>query len=183
MSAPTRRREMLRFRREPMGMRDVLPRGRRNASPTGRREVGRVCRWVVRIWEVLPHTSSVTSGDSFSSRRSLRRCRAGAATSAPISQIGTKQNNSDHGRSPYRNLSFVIYNFELKKEVPVAPLFYCFQRTKDVLRVQLHASPGSRIAAAGFSSHLMELPSALGRLCQGSMQTNLGVPGLDHSST
>ena len=46
--------------------------------------------WGGAGWEVVPHTSSVTSGDSFSSRRSLRRCRAGSATSAPISQIGTK---------------------------------------------------------------------------------------------
>ena len=29
-------------------------------------------------------------------------------------------------------------------------------RTKEVLRVQLQASPGFKIAAAGFSSHLME---------------------------
>ena len=76
MSAPTRRRKMLRFRREPTGMRDVLPRGRRNASPTGRREVGRVCRGVVRIWKVLLHTSSVSCADTFPSRGRLGRCRA-----------------------------------------------------------------------------------------------------------
>ena len=128
VSAPTRRREMLRFRREPTGIRDVLPRGRRNASPTRGRKVGRVCRWVVRIWKVLLHTSSVTSGDSFSSRRSLRCCRASATTSAPISQIGTKQNNSNHGRSPYRSLSFVIYNFELKKRCRGGTSFFLSRR-------------------------------------------------------
>ena len=61
---------------------------------------------------------------------------------------------------------------------------FCFSYlTKEVLRVQLQASPGFKIAAAGFSSHLMEPPSALGRLCQGSMQTNLGIPGLDQIKT
>ena len=50
--------------------------------------------------------------------------------------------------------------------------------TKLVDRVQLQASLGFRIAAAGFSSHLTEPFSGLGRLCQGSMQTNLGIPGL-----
>ena len=84
-------------------------------TPPLREDGGRIRRGVVQVRKVLLHTSSVTSGDSFSSRRSLRRCRASATTSAPISQIGTKQNNSNHGRSPYRNLSFVIYNFELKK--------------------------------------------------------------------
>jgi hypothetical protein len=49
---------------------------------------------------------------------------------------------------------------------------------KEVLRVVDQASPGSRIAAAGFSSQEMELPSALGREFQGSMQMNLGMPGL-----
>ena len=53
--------------------------------------------------------------------------------------------------------------------------------TKEVLRGQLQASPGCRTAAAAFSSHLMEPFSGLGRLCQGSMQMNLGIPGLDHS--
>jgi hypothetical protein len=56
-------------------------------------------------------------------------------------------------------------------------------RTKEVLSVQLQASPGFSTAAAGFSSHLMELPSALGRLCHGSMQTNFGIPGLDQIRT
>ena len=54
-----------------MGMRDVFPRGRRNASPTRRREVGRIRRGVVQVRKVLLHTSSVTFGDSFSSRSSL----------------------------------------------------------------------------------------------------------------
>ena len=47
-----------------------------------------------------------------------------------------------------------------------------------VLRVVDQLSPGARMAAAGFSSQLMEPPSWLGRLCQGSMQTNWGFPGL-----
>ena len=55
------------------------------------------------------------------------------------------------------------------------------QRTKDILRVVDQASPGFRMAAAGFSSHLLLLPSMLGRLCQGSMHTNFGMPGLLHS--
>ena len=53
------------------------------------------------------------------------------------------------------------------------------QRTKEVLRVVDQASPGARMAAWAFSSHLREPPSMEGRLCQGSMQTNLGIPGLD----
>ena len=48
--------------------------------------------------------------------------------------------------------------------------------TKDVLKLQLQLSPGSRMAAAGFSSQRMEPPSGLGRLCHGSMHTNLGSP-------
>ena len=48
-------------------------------------------------------------------------------------------------------------------------------RTKDVLRVVDHASPGFSTAAAGFSSHFLLPPSQLGRECQGSMQTNLGI--------
>ena len=55
------------------------------------------------------------------------------------------------------------------------------QRTKDMLRVVDQASPGFRMAAAGFSSQLLLLPSMLGRLCQGSMHTNLGMLGLLHS--
>ena len=47
-----------------------------------------------------------------------------------------------------------------------------------VLRVVDQLSPGARMAAAGFSSQLMEPSSWLGRLCQGSMQTNWGCPGL-----
>ena len=59
-----------------MGMRDVLPRGRRNASPTRRREVGRIRRGVVQVRKVLLHTSSVTFGDSFSSRgERAERCQ------------------------------------------------------------------------------------------------------------
>ena len=53
------------------------------------------------------------------------------------------------------------------------------QRTKEVLRVVDQASPGSRMAAWAFSSHLRLPPSKEGRLCQGSMQTNLGIPFLD----
>ena len=56
---PVPRGKMVRFRRKAMGMRDVLPRGRRNASPTRGWEVGRIRRGVVRGWEVLLHTSSV----------------------------------------------------------------------------------------------------------------------------
>ena len=51
--------------------------------------------------------------------------------------------------------------------------------TKEVLSVQLQASPGARMAAAGFSSQSMLPFSGEGRLCQGSIQTNLGIPGLD----
>ena len=45
--------------------------------------------------------------------------------------------------------------------------------------VVLQLSPGARMAAAGlvFQSELS--PSALGTECQGSMQMNLGSPGLD----
>ena len=53
-----------------------------------------------------------------------------------------------------------------------------FYRTKEVLNVVDHASPGVRMAAWGFSSQRMLPPSGLGRLCQGSMQTNLGMPFL-----
>ena len=51
--------------------------------------------------------------------------------------------------------------------------------TKEVLRVQLQASPGVRMAAAGFSFQSMLPFSGEGRLCQGSMQTNFTSPGLD----
>ncbi len=55
--------------------------------------------------------------------------------------------------------------------------------TKDVLKLQLQLSPGSRMAAAGFSSQRMEPPSGLGRLCHGSMHTNFGSPpGIDQIS-
>ena len=54
--------------------------------------------------------------------------------------------------------------------------------TKEVLRVVDHASPGLRMAAWGFSSHLVLPPSGLGRLSQGSMQTNLGSPFLLQSN-
>ena len=51
--------------------------------------------------------------------------------------------------------------------------------TKEVLRVVDQLSPGFRIAAAGFSFQSLLPLSGLGRLCQGSMQTNFGIPGLD----
>ena len=55
--------------------------------------------------------------------------------------------------------------------------------TKDVLKLQLQLSPGSRMAAADFSSQRMEPPSGLGRLCHGSMHTNFGSPpGIDQIS-
>ena len=44
-------------------------------------------------------------------------------------------------------------------------------------------SPGVRMAAAGFSSHLVLPFSGLGRLFQGSMQRNFGMPGLLQIST
>ena len=50
--------------------------------------------------------------------------------------------------------------------------------TKEVLRVVDQASPGARMAAWGFSFQSLELPSGLGRLCQGSMHTKRGIPGL-----
>ena len=44
--------------------------------------------------------------------------------------------------------------------------------------VVLYTSPGSKMAAAGLAFQ-SELPfSGLGRLCQGSMQRNFGMPGL-----
>lgn len=58
-------------------------------------------------------------------------------------------------------------------------LFYAaYYRTNAVLRVVLQASPGARVAAASLSSHFVEPPSGLGRLCHGSMHTNFGIPGL-----
>ena len=45
-------------------------------------------------------------------------------------------------------------------------------RTKLMDRVVDQLSPGARMAAAGFSSHLRLPPSGEGRLCQGSMHTN-----------
>ena len=51
-------------------------------------------------------------------------------------------------------------------------------RAKRVFRVVLQRSPGARMAAAGFFSQSVLPVSGLGRLCQGSMQTNFGVPGL-----
>ena len=54
-------------------------------------------------------------------------------------------------------------------------------RTKLMDKVVDQLSPGSRMAAAGFSSHLRLPPSGEGKLCQGSMHTNLGMPGLLHS--
>ena len=41
--------------------------------------------------------------------------------------------------------------------------------------MQLQLSPGSRMAAAGFSSQRMEPSSGLGRLCHGSMHTNFAL--------
>ena len=49
----------------------------------------------------------------------------------------------------------------------------CMERVVDQL------SPGSRMAAAGFSAQTLLPPSGEGRLCQGSMHTNFGMPGLD----
>lgn len=55
-------------------------------------------------------------------------------------------------------------------------------RWKVVRRVVDQDSPGARMAAAGFSFHSVEPRSGLGRLCQGSMQTNRGSPpGALHS--
>ncbi len=54
-----------------------------------------------------------------------------------------------------------------------------FYLTNAVDRVVDQLSPGFRMAAAGFSVHSVEPFSGLGRLCQGSMHTNLGSPGLD----
>ena len=56
---------------------------------------------------------------------------------------------------------------------------FLFYRTKEVDRVVDQLSPGFRTAAAGFSFQFLLPPSGLGRLCQGSMQTNFGIPGLD----
>ena len=50
--------------------------------------------------------------------------------------------------------------------------------TKEVERVVDQLSPGSRMAAAGLAFQSAEAHSALGRECQGSMQTNFGIPGL-----
>ena len=47
-----------------------------------------------------------------------------------------------------------------------------------VLRVTDQASPGVSTAAAGLSSQRIEPSWGLGRDCQGSMQMNLGMPGL-----
>ena len=65
-----------------------------------------------------------------------------------------------------------------KNSTLTGAVFIVFYLTKEVLRVVDQASPGFRTAAAGFSSQLVLPPSTLGRLCQGSMQTNLGMPGL-----
>ena len=54
-----------------------------------------------------------------------------------------------------------------------------FYRTKEVDRVVDQLSPGSRMAAAGLAFQSGLSPSALGMVCQGSMQMNLGSPGLD----
>ena len=49
---------------------------------------------------------------------------------------------------------------------------FLYYLTKLIESVVDQLSPGARMAAAGFSSHLRLLPSREGRLCQGSMHTN-----------
>ena len=76
---PVPRGKMVRFRRKAMGMRDVLPRGRRNASPTisteGRADSpGRGAGTQGFGAHLISQKSKIF--DSFSSRRSQGRCRA-----------------------------------------------------------------------------------------------------------
>ena len=80
-------------------------------------------------------------------------------------------------------MSYILY---LKSYISnlISQILYLFLSSRvsylanRVLRVVDQLSPGARMAAAGFSSQLMEPSSWLGRLCQGSMHTNWGFPGL-----
>ena len=72
---------MLRIRRKAMRIRDTCVPGGETPPLRYPRKVVRIRRGVVQIRKFLLHTSSVTFGDSFSSRRSLgavpRRCDSG----------------------------------------------------------------------------------------------------------
>ena len=54
--------------------------------------------------------------------------------------------------------------------------FTAVYRTKDILSVVSQLWPGFSLAVAGFSSQTVSW--GLGMLCQGSMHTNRGIPGL-----
>ena len=107
-------------------------------------------------------------------------------------QEATVNINLSHKNTPSVKIFYLVLyhllsmgtrvNIQKTRSFPPGFPKFRFYRTNVMLRVVDQASPGFRIAAAGFSSHLVLPPSGLGRLCQGSMQTNLGIPGLLHSS-
>ena len=111
-----------------------------------------------RLFHVLPHPSSVKIG---SEEPILTASPQGEAFRVLPHQYYKRQFIGIPAKRPPFRAAFLIY------------------RTNVVLRVVDQLSPGFRIAAAGFSVHSVEPFSGLGRLCQGSIQTNLGMPGLD----